>query len=91
MADNLDTLQSVAIKELLDYFEDGQREDGLQRAKLALGSLSTVARLRATKRVGDALQFHIASALAEDEEMLRRYLTITLPHLTPASLLASKS
>lgn len=91
MAENLDSLQEVVIKELLDYFGDGQREDGLQRAKMALGSLSTVARLRATKRVGDALQFHIASALAEDEEMLRNYITITLPHLTPAALLASKT
>jgi len=85
---NLQILQDTAIDELLGYFGNDS-SDGL-RAKLALGSLSAVARLRATERVRDATQFHIVKAVAENEEQFREYVSLTLPHLLPAKLVQGK-
>lgn len=85
---DLDKLQDAAVATLLEYFEDGEEED--DKAKMALGSLSAVARLKATKRAGDAVQFHVVSSLASSEDELRDYIKLTLPHLTPALALAGK-
>lgn len=85
---NLDELQEVAVGELLGYFQaKEQSEDGFVRARLALGSLSAIARLKATIRAADTLQFHIVSLLAKEQDQLEQYMKVTLPHLMPATLL----
>lgn len=75
------------LKELDEFFKGDEMGEDFDRARLAQATLSAVARLRATERVRDATQFHIVQALAEDQEQLKEYTKITLPHLTPAPML----
>lgn len=84
------SLLEIALKELLEFFKGDEMGEEFDRAKLAQATISAVGRLRATERVRDATQFHIVRALAEDQGELQDYIRTTLPHLTPAQMLAGK-
>lgn len=89
--DDLGKLQGAAVKELLGYF-DGPRavresKTAMINARLAIGALSTVARLRATERARDAMQLMVIKAVSEDKKQFAKYIRISMPELHPPKLL----
>lgn len=87
----LDELETASIKELLTFFKgpSATRESPKAKfgAKLALGALSSVGRLKATARVKDATQLDVLKNIAANKEEFKRFAVNSLPHLMPNKLL----
>lgn len=85
---SLDHLQSLAIDELTGFFEDkkGEEEVKRERARMAMGTLSAVSRLRGTERVKDATQFAIIRTITNDPKIRMEYIKATLPQYCPKNL-----
>lgn len=89
----LDKLESASINELLSYFNGPssirESKKAIQGAKFALGSLSTISRLRATARVKDATQLMVIQNIAANKEQFKEFAQASLPHLAPKKLIKS--
>ena len=89
----LEKLESASIEELLSYFggPKATRESkrALTGAKLALGTLATISRLRATARVKDATQLAVINNIAKNKDEFKKFAQASLPHLVPKKLITS--
>ncbi len=87
----LDELQKVSIKEIIEFFKGGQAARESKKAKegasLAIRSLAAVGRLKATERAGDATQLAVLQAMSTDRKEFGKYVSVSLPHLNPKKLL----
>lgn len=76
-----------ALKVLKDYFEtDGDdRPEKILKARIAMGSVGSYAKLQQTNRVKDATQLAVISLVSdkENKKQLRDYVKTSLPHLNP--------
>ena len=90
---SIDDLESAAISELLKFFNgpSAVRESSkaINGARLALGSLSAIGRLKATSRVKDATQLDVIKNVAENKKEFQEFTANSLPHLMPKKLITS--
>jgi hypothetical protein len=91
--DSLEELESVSIKELLTFFKGPSAvrdsKKALTGARLALGTLSAVGRLKATMRVKDATQLEVLKNVADNKEQFKKFAAASLPHLVPKKLITA--
>ena len=83
ISNGLPSFNMVGLPEAAVRESKGANND----AKLALGSLSAVGRLKATSRVGDATQLMVIKNIAEDRKEFKEFVSNSMPHLMPSKLL----
>ncbi len=88
----LEKLQEVAVKELLDFFNGGlvtkESENAKFSSKLAVGTLSVIGRIKATDRAHDGMQLNVIGSISENGKEFHDYIKVSMPHLNPTKKMA---
>lgn len=86
--EKLEEVGNLAIEEWLSHYKDG--DVTVDETDRAMRSVRLVLQYNATKRIGDATQFAILRSITEDPDQMAEYISVSLPHLSPAKQLKSK-
>jgi len=91
MNSEVEKLQSVTVGELINFFEGPKAirksEPAVNAARLALGSLSAVGRIKATERAEQGMKLAVVRMIAKDLDEAKAYIAATTPELAPPKLL----
>lgn len=92
--DKIDQLQTVTVKQLLDFFNgtSAVKENTPAKfaANLAVRALSAIGRIKATNRAMDATQFMVIKQIAENKKEFQKYISVSMPHLNPRLRIENK-